>query len=252
MECHTLDYADFTEDARRAGEIIGANPAVTNNQWLDEAAGLPALAALGMAATTRLLAAGLTPLQAEALISGTGAFAFRREGELNPQNQLALGERLVDGMISAGLGVGLLKLAQISPSVWKGLVKKFTDNPEFKLKAGGKELTLEDVFEHIKRDQGTSQQEIDFLTGQTETPPHNSVYKFGKQPIWSTRRDMHSLENAFGHAGKHFDEFDLNSSSQFIDEAHHLRSNMPTGTELKITPKGRDFTIMRIATHLWF
>ena len=92
------------------------------------------LAAEGLWAQGVLTSAGLGALATEAIISGTGAAAFRREGELTWENQLNVADRLIDGAIAAGTGVGLLKLAQTSAPVFQALIRRFERNPSYPVK----------------------------------------------------------------------------------------------------------------------
>ncbi|MBK8190440.1 MAG: hypothetical protein IPK79_08320 [Vampirovibrionales bacterium] len=238
----TLGYADFIDDAKRTSQIIGANSAIAENPYFNPQTvgdvigmGLPAGKVFEAAARTSKLASG-------AIAGATIGGVQRREGELAWETQLAAGDRLVDTAIGAGAGAALVKLAYVSKPVFEAVVQRFKQVTGFRLPVDGKNITLNEFLNRVKNDQGMTQHELDFLIGKTNVPPHNSPYRLGEQRVWTKGGFPNFMDNLEYHGDKHLPEFSEiypKDYTYYGDVAHSFRGNLPTGTELKITPNGQ-------------
>ena len=64
-------------------------------------------------------------------------------------------------------------------------------------------------------------------------------YKNSETPIWTSRRDRTSVENAFKHWRDHFEDFpNLNNALEYVAEAQNFVNNPPSGTLVKVRANG--------------
>ena len=145
------------------------------------------------------------------------------------------------GKINYRPGAGTV-IGGASPMFNKLLGEYFTLRRQQQAAGQPVELSIEDFVNWIKKGQNLSQQEVDFLTGKTNVPPHNSPYRLVKQRIWTKGNFDNFMENVEYHGNKHLPEFSEiypQDYTYYGNVAHNFRGELPTGAELKITPEGQ-------------
>ena len=132
-----------------------------------------------------------------------------------------------------GGAAGLLSSPQVANAF-----RKYLLNRQQQVLTGQKvSISIEDFIANIQKETGWSDQEMAFYTGKSSSIPAQSPYN---REMWSKGPESSRLANAFRHVADHADEFEpIPGQPFYIQAAHDFRNNLPSCTELKITPMGQ-------------